>query len=117
MPIQAKQTLQQRLMLAPNVTLALEILRMPTLELQAFLQQQLEGNPLLEVEIEDVEETEPAEGPVEGSNAEEEPKSGGMDEEWVTHWRTATERDTTTPTFRWWWNVERLVPWWLSLDV
>jgi len=90
MPIQAKQTLQQRLMLAPNVTLALEILRMPTLELQAFLQQQLQDNPLLEMEaIEQDEQTS------ETSAEQEEPPAGVVDdEEWVRHWRTASERST-----------------------
>jgi len=87
MAIQAKQTLQQRLMLAPNVTLALEILRMPTLELQAFLQQQLQDNPLLEIEAAD-----PLEPGAEASRNLEEPRSGGTEEEWVQHWRTASER-------------------------
>jgi len=50
MALQAKQTLQQRLVMAPNLTVALEILRMPMLELQAFLRQQAEENPLLEME-------------------------------------------------------------------
>ena len=36
-------------MMAPNITLALEILRMATLELQGFIQQQAEENPLIEL--------------------------------------------------------------------
>lgn len=50
MTLEAKQLLQQRLLLTPNITLALEILRMPTLELQTFLHQQQQENPLLDVE-------------------------------------------------------------------
>ncbi|MBI4341271.1 MAG: RNA polymerase factor sigma-54 [Candidatus Omnitrophica bacterium] len=65
--MQAKQTIQQRLLLAPNVALALEILRMPTMELQAFLEQQMEENPLLELS----ESEEDAEDP----SAEAEPAS------------------------------------------
>lgn len=50
MTLQATQTAQQRIMVAPNVALALEVLRMPLLELQVFLQQQVEDNPLLDVD-------------------------------------------------------------------
>ncbi len=50
MALHTKQTLQQRLVMAPNLTVALEILRMPMLELQMFLRQQTEENPLLEME-------------------------------------------------------------------
>ncbi len=66
MSLQARQTSEQRLMLAPNITLALEILRMPTLELRAFLERQLEENPLLELE-------EPENESNEQSEASEEP--------------------------------------------
>ena len=50
MALEARQTIQQRLLLAPNLTVALEILRMPTMELQVYLRQQAEENPLLEVD-------------------------------------------------------------------
>ncbi len=72
MTIQAKQVVQQRLLLAPNVTLALEILRMPTLELRAFLELQLEDNPFLELDL--IEEEPPqttqseSEGPIGASD-------------------------------------------------
>ena len=92
MALQAKQTTQQRLMAAPNITLALEILRMPTLELQAFLEHQLEENPLLELE-EPSSNSEP-----ESPQAEEQPQAKespgpGLDEDWVSHWQTASERE------------------------
>jgi len=83
MALQAKQTTQQRLMLAPNVTLALEVLRMPTMELQAFLQQQAEENPLLELEESDLEEVEAA---PETASPEDTQPSNGLDEEWLSHW-------------------------------
>lgn len=51
MSLEARQVAQQRLLLAPNVTLALEVLRLPLMELHSFLQQQAEENPLLEVEL------------------------------------------------------------------
>lgn len=56
MSLQIKQTVQQRLLMAPNVTLALEILRMATMELQVFLRQQADENPLLELEEPESEE-------------------------------------------------------------
>jgi len=86
MALQAKQTIQQRLMLAPNVTLALEVLRMPTMELHAYLQQQVEENPLLEVnESQDESLDEP---PAE-TNGEEESPTVSLDEEWLSHWEQA----------------------------
>ncbi|MBI4003676.1 MAG: hypothetical protein HY353_01525, partial [Candidatus Omnitrophica bacterium] len=86
MALQAKQTIQQRLMLAPNVTLALEVLRMPTMELHAYLQQQVEENPLLEVnESQDESLDEP---PAE-TNGEEEPQAVSLDEDWLSHWEQA----------------------------
>ena len=50
MAFQAKQIAQQRLIMAPNVALALEVLRMAAMELQTFVEQQLEDNPILELE-------------------------------------------------------------------
>ncbi len=47
--LQTTQTTQQQLQLAPHLALALEVLRMPIMELQTFLQQQAQENPLLEV--------------------------------------------------------------------
>ena len=92
MPLQAKQATQQRLMLAPNVTLALEVLRMPTLELKALLEHQLEENPLLELNEVSEEEGLDASS-TEESNGKEEPQQPGLDEEWLSHWRTAAERE------------------------
>jgi len=88
MVLQAKQTAQQRLMLAPNVTMALEVLRMPTMELQTFLQQHAEENPLLELE-----ETElaPGDPTLEGADPDS-PATNGLNEEWLSHW----ERDRST---------------------
>src|SRR3989338_615107 len=92
MALQAKQTTQQRLMLAPNVTLALEVLRMPALELRAFLEHQLEENPLLELN-ENSDEEDDLTHSTDESNGKEEPEQPGLDEEWLSHWRTATERE------------------------
>lgn len=47
--MQPRQTQQQRLVLSPQVTLSLNVLQMTNLELQPFLQQQVESNPLLEI--------------------------------------------------------------------
>ena len=51
MDIQNSQTTQQtqQLTLTPTMRIALEILKMPLLELQTFIQQQLEENPMLEL--------------------------------------------------------------------
>jgi RNA polymerase sigma-54 factor len=59
MSLEAKQTMQQRLLLAPNITLALEVLRLPLMEMQGFLQQQAEENPLLEIATSDEPSNEP----------------------------------------------------------
>lgn len=91
MTLQAKQITQQRLMLAPNVTLALEILRMPTLELRAFLEHQMEDNPLLELD-ELTDDESPAETS-DTANQSEDPPANGWDEEWLSHWRTVQGED------------------------
>ncbi len=89
MAIQAKQTILQRLMLAPNVTLALEVLRMTNQELQTFLEHQMEDNPLLEME-------EPEAGPAEESQnepasqeqpADRDAPASPLDEEWMARWQ------------------------------
>ena len=89
MALNAKQTQQQRLMLAPNVTLALEVLRMPLMELQAFLESQCEENPLLELDEELAEEQrdEPLEET--SKDAREHPE----DEEWPAGQRTLSETE------------------------
>lgn len=80
MALQVKQTLQQRLVMAPNLTVALEILRMPMLELQVFLRQQTEENPLLELE-ELAEEQEPTE------------TSQEIEDYWSSHHSGISERE------------------------
>ena len=82
MELKARQSLQQRLVMAPNMTLALNILRMPTMELQTFLQLQAEENPLLELEGE--LEPEPAETPESASQADQ-PEGPSMEDEWPDH--------------------------------
>lgn len=85
MAIQAKQTMLQRLLLAPNITLALEVLRMTNMELQTFLERQLEENPLLELEeperttaAESQAETAPTEAP-----AEPDAPTSALDDDWM----------------------------------
>jgi len=92
MAIQPKQTLHQRLLLAPNVSMALEILRMPAMELCAFLEQQLEDNPLLE--LEESEEQEPL---PELDGEGQEPPQTDLNEDWLSHWRTSAEREAGDP--------------------
>lgn len=48
MSLQTTLSTQQRLILAPHITIALEILQLPVLALEAFLEAQAEENPLLE---------------------------------------------------------------------
>lgn len=86
MTLQPRQTQQQRLMLAPNVTLALEVLRMPTMELRSFLEHQMEDNPFLELEEEEPDASLTPEAP-------EPPTTPGLDEDWVSHWAAAGERE------------------------
>lgn len=75
--------------MAPNITLALEILHMPMLELQAFLRQQAEENPLLELEepatpdVDTAPGPEAATGPSDGAGDEDgwEPRGDSESEE------------------------------------
>ncbi len=75
--------------MAPNITLALEILRMPTMELQTFLEHQLEENPLLEME----ESTESNEAETPESSQEQDEREPSLDEEWLEHWRTTSNEE------------------------
>ena len=93
MPLHAKQITQQRFLIAPNITLALEVLRMPTLELKAFLQHQLEENPVLELEVEEDPEEEKELSQEESNGSTDEPPTNGLNEDWMDHWRTAGERE------------------------
>src|SRR6185436_7674485 len=82
-----------RLVLAPNMTLALEVLRMPAMELQAFLRQQAEENPLIEIEEAPEEQEEPT-TTADSSSSSDQPKEDGdpksLDEDWMDHWRTVS---------------------------
>ena len=84
MAFQAKQTFHQKLVMAPNIALALEVLRMPTMELQAFLEHQMEDNPCLELE-----EPESSEAP----EAPEAANTGDGSEDWTSNWRIVGERE------------------------
>ncbi|MCI0564095.1 MAG: RNA polymerase factor sigma-54, partial [Nitrososphaera sp.] len=87
MAIQLRQTLQQKLLLAPNITLALEVLRLPTLELRSFIEHQLEENPCLELE------DNPAETSTSSSSASNESENlqpiDPEQDEWSSLWRSA----------------------------
>ena len=90
MALQHKQSTQQqqRLLMAPNITLALEVLRMHAMELQAFLQQQAQENPLLEVD-ESNQDEEAVSAPSESDGPQEEEKMPiAGDEDWLSHWQT-----------------------------
>ncbi len=91
MTLQPRQTYQQRLMLAPNVTLALEVLRMPTMELRAFLEHQLEDNPFLE--LEDERDVDTSASPTDPPTTPEPAAGSGLDEDWTSHWAAAGERE------------------------
>lgn len=91
MVLQHKQSAQQqqRLLMAPNMTLALEVLRMHAMELQAFLQQQAQENPLLEVdESNQDEESSTAPEQTDGPQEEKPPVTG--DEDWLSHWQSGS---------------------------
>ena len=79
MNIQNKQLLQQRQILTPNVALALEVLRMPLLELRTFLEHQMEENPCLELGDSPPEENSP-----DRDGKPEEPTPHPQ-EEWFSH--------------------------------
>ncbi|MBI3321031.1 MAG: RNA polymerase factor sigma-54 [Candidatus Omnitrophica bacterium] len=108
MTLQPKQTIQQRLILAPSLTLALEVLHMTTLELREFLQQQSEENPLLELE-------EPqdgsAEDPIPEANREEDGTPSAKKEELADEWLPAWEHVTTDAD-----PVDDEAPWNRSLE-
>ena len=93
MPLQPKQIVQQRLVMAPNVSLALEILRMPTLELRAFLERQMEENPLLELDEAPEEDGEPSTEPTEPVEQATEELAPEFGEEWLAHWQMNGEQE------------------------
>ena len=64
---------------------------MPTLELRAFLEHQLEENPFLE--IDEPDETEEAQSSSEELNGKEEPPSNGLDEDWVSNRQIIGEQE------------------------
>lgn len=85
MSLQHKQTAQQGLILAPSIALALEVLRMPTMELQIYLRQQAEENPFLEVcDPVESEENAPSEPPQPG--AQEGDGAAPQDGDWLPSW-------------------------------
>ena len=86
MALQVKQTTHQHLLLAPNLTLALEVLRMPTMELQAFLRQRMEENPLLEMDEPEADLDGAAEEEAEPTQTPE----AAMEEDWASHWQQAS---------------------------
>ncbi len=61
------QSQQQKLIMSPQMRQALEILQLPLLELRTIIQQQIQSNPVLEIEETsektDAEETEPEDTP------------------------------------------------------
>ena len=80
-------------MLAPNVTLALEILRMPTMELQTYLTQQLEENPFLELDEVELDEEQPQQELEPTPEQDGAPATPGHDDDWTPTWRTGAEHE------------------------
>ena len=87
-----KQKLSQELRMAPHIIQSIEVLTLPALELQTFIQQQLETNPVLDTNELSQTEDEPAapeaeehtstqEPPVEGAAEVEKP----VDEEFLNN--------------------------------
>lgn len=64
---------------------------MPTLELRSFLEHQLEENPFLE--LDETRDDAPPAGEVESSQREGESGVQKFDEDWVSHWAAASERE------------------------
>ena len=77
-------------MLAPNVTLALEILRMPTMQLQTYLRVQLEENPFLEIDEIETDEEQPQEEPEPTPEQDGAPATVGHDDDWTPNWRSGS---------------------------
>ena len=65
---------------------------MPTMELQLFLRQQVEENPLLETEESPEEEFD---APPEDVKSQDDPAPNGpdLDEEWLAHWRQGSSEE------------------------
>ncbi|MBI4343465.1 MAG: RNA polymerase factor sigma-54 [Candidatus Omnitrophica bacterium] len=79
--------------MAPNISMALEVLRMAAMELQTFLYQQAEENPFLE--LDEPEASPEASDAPDSAPKEAEEDSAGLDaqEDWTENWRNggATE--------------------------
>lgn len=79
MELPSLRTLQQHHTLTPYLGLALNVLRMPRLQLQAYLRQQVEENPLLEVLEESPERADPDAEPSLDDDSRNEPEDGMQD--------------------------------------
>lgn len=81
------QTQTQKLSMGPQMQQSLQILQAPTLELRQIIQQEIELNPVLEIETPEVslEQTLP-EDPDAHSQGEDPADLSAMDEEWREYW-------------------------------
>ena len=82
MALSAKLTLRQgqTMVLTPQLLQAIKLLQMPTVELSAFIENELASNPLLE-RAEDGER--PSLDPLEAAPAEAEPETGAKPGDWA----------------------------------
>lgn len=88
MPSQGlQQTQSQRLSMGPQMQQSLQILQAPTLELRQIIQQEVEINPVLELETPEVSLDDAIpQDPDSREDREELEKLSAMDEEWRDYW-------------------------------
>jgi len=86
------QTQTQKLAIGPQMQQSLQILQAPTLELRQIIQQEIEINPVLELESPDVSLEETA--PEDPADRDELDVVSQMDEEWREYWAQSRMQST-----------------------
>src|SRR6476660_2202762 len=104
------QTQTQKLSIGPQMQQSLQILQAPTLELRQIIQQEIEINPVLELESPDVSIEEAA--PEDPDSRDDLDVMSQMDEEWREYWaqsRMQSANRRTDDQERWQYLMDSIV--------
>ncbi|MCL6612491.1 MAG: RNA polymerase factor sigma-54 [Peptococcaceae bacterium] len=96
----------QKLIMTPELRQAITVLQLSSLELGMYIEQQLQENPLLELNEDDVQETGMAENEEHAQSVETDGRDGGYDLEWQEYFQDSSdlgfpraERDPDRPEY------------------
>jgi RNA polymerase sigma-54 factor len=104
------QTQTQKLAIGPQMQQSLQILQAPTLELRQIIQQEIEINPVLEIETPEVSIEDAA--PEDPADRDELANMSQMDEEWREYWaqsRMQSPNRRTDDQERWQFLMDSIV--------